>query len=316
MRIVAAGYYGFGNLGDELILSVLLKQLKETYPGSKTVVLSNNPSHTRFFHGTQAVSRWNPFSVVWQLWRADLFVLGGGGLLQDKTSGRSLTYYMGLVFLALAARRPVFLYSIGVETVQRPFSKWLLRTLLSSRRVKITVRDQKSADTLAKIGITEKTIYVHQDPVFSLPVSVPEKNNSHELKRALFIPRFPAPTRGLSTYNEIRFFLEGRLGLAVDEALFEPSTEKKMRPTAVGIERLDQMVELLASCDLVVSARYHGLVLAALAGRPFIGVGDTEKNRPLVRNNENAFCGMGRDASRAGSGPGPVEPRRRPTGFS
>jgi hypothetical protein len=122
-------------------------------------------------------------------------------------------------------------------------------------------------------------------------VSVPSKPSVHELKRALFIPRFPAPTRGLGVYNEIRFLLEGRLGLDVDEIVFEPVVEKKMRPTAVGIERLDQVVDLLAECDLVVSARYHGLVLAALAGRPFIGVGDYEKTGRLCEILKMPFVG-------------------------
>jgi polysaccharide pyruvyl transferase WcaK-like protein len=29
--------------------------------------------------------------------------------------------------------------------------------------------------------------------------------------------------------------------------------------------------------DFIVSARFHGLVLAALTGKPFVGVGDTDK---------------------------------------
>ena len=81
------------------------------------------------------------------------------------------------------------------------------------------------------------------------------------------------------------------MGLQVDEAIFEPSSEKKMRPTAVPIERLDQIVDLLAGCDLVVSARYHGLVLAALAGRPFIGVGDAEKTGRLCEIMKMPFVG-------------------------
>ncbi len=281
MRVAVAGFYGFGNLGDELILSVLLRQLKETYAAGRVTVLSNKPAHTRFFHQAAAVSRWNPVVVAFELARADLFVLGGGGLFQDKTSFRSLFYYLSLVAFALALRKPVFLYSVGVETVRRPASKWLIKTLLSSRRVKITVRDQKSADKLAVMGLTEKAIYVHQDPVFSLPMDVPARFNRQELKRALFIPRFPAPAEGMNLYNEIRFFLEGRLGLEVDEAVFEPSAEKKNRPAAVGVETPEQVALLLTDCDLVVSARYHGLVLAALAGRPFIGVGDPEKTGRL-----------------------------------
>jgi polysaccharide pyruvyl transferase CsaB len=277
MVIVVAGYYGFGNLGDELILSVLARQLKNTYFRPEIVVLSSRPSHTRYYHGTRAVWRWNPFSVLTQIFRADLLVLGGGGLLQDKTSFRSLLYYIGLALTGVILRKPVFLYSIGVETVQRPLSKWLLKKALSSRLIKITVRDQASADLLRSAGITDKAIFVHQDPVFSLSIDVPERKDPHSLKRILFIPRFPAPPEANILYNDIRFLVEGRLGVELDEGIFEPRVEKEFRPHAIAIETLSKMAELLAEADLVISARYHGLVLAALAGRPFIGIGDTQK---------------------------------------
>jgi polysaccharide pyruvyl transferase WcaK-like protein len=127
VRVVVAGYYGFGNLGDELILSALAKELRTVYPDPKIVVLSHDPAHTQAFHSLPAVSRWNPFAVFWQFLRADLFVLGGGGLIQDKTSHRSLLYYLSLVALARLLLRRVFLYRIGVESLNRSVSRVLTR---------------------------------------------------------------------------------------------------------------------------------------------------------------------------------------------
>src|SRR5262245_48882345 len=109
MKVLVAGYYGFGNLGDELILSVLLQELKTVYADVSAVVLSDRPHYTQTLHKVKAVSRWNPFSLFWQMLRADLFVLGGGGLLQDKTSSRSLHYYLLLVVCARLLRKYVFL---------------------------------------------------------------------------------------------------------------------------------------------------------------------------------------------------------------
>lgn len=296
MRALVAGYYGFGNLGDELILSALLKELKSVYPGSTTVVLSHRPAFTSQMHKTKAISRWNPFGVLWQMFRSDLFVLGGGGLLQDKTSFRSLFYYLSLVALARLSFKYVLLYKIGVETIEKASSKWLLQFLLTGSRVKITVRDPQSLKKLISLGFTSEHIQILRDPVFDLNLSVPPRIHNQDLKKILFIPRFPVLPKTLALYNDVRFLFESRLGVAIDEVIFEPRTEKKFRPNALSIELLEPLKDLLASCDLVVSARYHGLVLAILANRPFIGIGDPQKTGRLCESMKMPHLGW--EASR------------------
>ena len=99
-KVVISGYYGFDNSGDEAILMAMVKCFKKLMPEARLVVLSNNPVKTREMYGVKAVSRWQPLAILFELIGCDLFISGGGSLLQDVTSARSLRYYMTLMGIA------------------------------------------------------------------------------------------------------------------------------------------------------------------------------------------------------------------------
>ena len=95
------GYYGFGNAGDNAILDSMLTGLQKYSPQVRPVVLSANTKVCAKRFGVRCVSRTNPLAVFCALRRASYFILGGGTLLQDATSPRSLRYYLTVSRLAL-----------------------------------------------------------------------------------------------------------------------------------------------------------------------------------------------------------------------
>src|SRR5690606_16223699 len=111
MRVLLSGYYGFGNLGDEAILAGLGSALE--HRGHQPVVLSNDPAGTERLHSFEARHRVR--GLVGALTSVDAVVSGGGGLLQDATSARSLTYYLSVLRLARAfgRRTAVYAQSLG-----------------------------------------------------------------------------------------------------------------------------------------------------------------------------------------------------------
>jgi Uncharacterized conserved protein len=94
MVVGVAGYYGFKNAGDEAILEAIARELKAR--GHQVLALSGDPRCTREEHGIRAAHRLNPLALL----QADLWLLGGGGLLQDATSPLSLLYYLSVLRLA------------------------------------------------------------------------------------------------------------------------------------------------------------------------------------------------------------------------
>ncbi|MGQ9477314.1 MAG: polysaccharide pyruvyl transferase family protein, partial [Candidatus Bipolaricaulia bacterium] len=149
--ILLGGYYGFGNLGDEAILFALLRGLREALPQIEPVVLSAEPARTAAAYGVEAINRWSLLGIWRELGRARLFLLGGGGLLQDVTSRRSALYYLGLLRLARLRRVPVFLLGQGIG----PLRSRLLRRLAASelkRAEYVMVRDELSLKLLQEWG--------------------------------------------------------------------------------------------------------------------------------------------------------------------
>jgi polysaccharide pyruvyl transferase CsaB len=301
MRILIAGYYGFGNLGDELILSSILSQLRGRYSNPEVTVLSANPSETETYHRIHAVSRWNVFSVLAALWRHDFLILGGGGLLQNKTSDRSLIYYLSLIAFARVMQCPVVLFAMGVESIEGSFLRSVTRFLLNGSDVKITVRDEVSKQILVEIGVPAPSIHITADPVFTHASSgVRRERYGFQGASALLIPRFPCPASGRRLFAIAGRILREEKKMKVSGLLFQPQAElphlQKFNGEMILSDQdfltgfsLDETAAEVGKYDWILSARFHGLVLAALAGRPFIGVGDPNKVGRLCRTMKMPF---------------------------
>ncbi|MGB9860036.1 MAG: polysaccharide pyruvyl transferase family protein, partial [Moorellaceae bacterium] len=106
VQVLFSGYYGFGNAGDEAILYSMVQTFRALAPEVEIAVLSHDPAATEKWLSVKAVNRWRPGEVVQAIRRADLFISGGGSLLQDVTGPRSLLYYLGVLETARLLRRP------------------------------------------------------------------------------------------------------------------------------------------------------------------------------------------------------------------
>ena len=144
--VVTAGYYGFGNLGDEAIRGALRAALNKQ-DGLQPVWLVPQPQDY-----TNEVNRACPIAIFAALRRSAALILGGGGLLQNKTSTRSLLYYLSLVLLARSLRRPVFLLGQGIGPINGRFAQAMTRFALSKVRY-IGCRDRGSLDFVQSLGL-------------------------------------------------------------------------------------------------------------------------------------------------------------------
>ena len=108
MKIVVSGYYGSKNGGDEAMLAAMLEVLREEVQDLHVTVISLNPEYTRRRHHVDAVPRSDILPIIKKIRDADLLISGGGSLLQNVTSGRSLYYYLAIIFFALIFGRVMF----------------------------------------------------------------------------------------------------------------------------------------------------------------------------------------------------------------
>ena len=173
-NVVMSGYYGFSNAGDDAILQSIHEGILAASDEISVTVLSNNPSLTQNLYGLDGVPRFRLWNVVSALRRCDVLLSGGGSLLQDRTSTRSLLYYLAVIRLAQWFGRPVVLYANGIGPVDKPNNRRRVRKAVE-RAALVTLRDSSSRDELIDMGVTRKDLYVTADPVFNLYPSSPER---------------------------------------------------------------------------------------------------------------------------------------------
>lgn len=170
-HVVLSGYYGFDNAGDEAILESISQTLQADDDGVELTVLTNNPEATSQNYGLKSVHRAKILSVFRSIKACDMLLFGGGSLLQDRTSTRSILYYLSIIRVAKLMGKPVMLYANGIGPVEKSKNRTRVKRAVDQADM-VTVRDRGSARELESMGIKNKDIHVTADPVFQLmPVS-------------------------------------------------------------------------------------------------------------------------------------------------
>ncbi len=168
--VLLSGYYGFDNSGDDAILKAIIKDIREENPKLNIVVLSNNPKKTEDMYSVKAINRFKFSELIKGIRNTSLLISGGGSLLQDVTSTRSLLYYLAVMTLAKIFRKPVMVYANGIGPINKKCNRILTKWILNSVNL-ITLRDEDSKTYLNKMNIKNKNIVVTADPVFTLDVA-------------------------------------------------------------------------------------------------------------------------------------------------
>ena len=296
---MVSGYYGYNNLGDEAILAALTQQLRAVAPEVQIVALSGDPSTTAATLGIQAVDRLG-LPAVWRALRnADLFVSGGGSLLQDVTGLGSVPYYLGLMRLAKLAGARTMMLGQGVGPLGLPTSRWMVGATVRGLDA-VTVRDEASRDLLVRCGVPRERVELTADPVLALaPAS--EARGTELFARVGLRPGKPVigvSVRPWATWYErqLKAFsaVLAQRAEAWDAQILllpfhrpddEPLVEElryclETRPeahrphVAVLEEHLSpqDMMALLGKVDLLVGMRLHALIMAAAMATPSFGL--------------------------------------------
>ncbi|MHA7967133.1 polysaccharide pyruvyl transferase CsaB [Paenibacillus sp. CAU 1782] len=173
IRLVISGYYGFHNSGDEAVLRSILLALEEQGQALglevQPIVLSGDPAWTREVYGVESVHRMRPAEVLRAIKGSHGLISGGGSLLQDATSAKTIPYYTGVMKLAQLLGKPTFAYAQGIGPVNRRWMYPLIAGVMK-KSAYVSVRDAESAALLSRIGMPKDKIEVVPDPVMGLPL--------------------------------------------------------------------------------------------------------------------------------------------------
>lgn len=162
-----SGYYGFHNNGDDALLLALCDDIKKEKSDARILVLSNRPKETRKIYRTDAINRMNVFELIKYMKKSKVLLSGGGSLLQDETSSKSLWYYLFVIKMAKMCKMKVMQFANGFGPVTRKTNKKLTAKVINGCVDTITLRDEASERAMRDIGV-EMPIEVTSDPAMLL----------------------------------------------------------------------------------------------------------------------------------------------------
>ena len=290
-QVLISGYYGFSNAGDDAILASIQQAIGAASDEVSLTVLSNDPGLTRRQYGLEAIPRFHVTKVFSALRRSDALLSGGGSLLQDTTSTRSLLYYLSVIRCAEGLGKPVMLYANGIGPVRKKNNRRRVKKAVE-RACVVTLRDHSSAKELTAMGVKRNDLHVTADPVFHLaPAS--EARSRELLEQAGLTPgtpfvavsvrdwpgadRFPGELAILCDHLRLKH------GLEVLFLLMQPSrdldTTQKVRQAMKEPSFLleapctpRELMGVLGQAKLCLAMRLHTLIFAARMAVPSMGL--------------------------------------------
>jgi polysaccharide pyruvyl transferase WcaK-like protein len=245
----------------------------------------------------------------------DMLVVPGTGLLTDFASnpfGGPYELFKWSV-VAKVCRCKLLFVSVGAGPMYHPLTKWFIKSALRLA-VYRSYRDRYSRQFLEGIGFKTTNDRVYPDLAFSLPRALFPEGVKRDSKRPVigvgvkdYYGLQGLPERG----GEARYrqFIE-KLGsfatwllengytvrLLIGDTLYDNSVKQDLMEvlrgrgvTNDGGQIIDQpissgedVLSQLAATDLVVSARFHNILLALMLNKPVIALSYNEKFAALV----------------------------------
>lgn len=289
---VICGAYGRGNAGDDAILEAILQEMRSIDPDMPVTVLSKDPRSTRLAYRVRSVSRIDVPAWYRAMRHARLYINGGGSLIQDVTSRRSLWFYLHNIRTAKHCGCRVQMYGCGIGPVTRESHRRLAARVLNSCVDVITLREPDSLEELRAMGVAKPEILLTADPALTLRSAAADETDSVLLRAGI-------PPHG----RYICFALRRWKGFEDKAPLFGKAAQYAydahgLTPVFVAVEKhldpgagqlaarglkaphyfLDDagsagtIIGVLSRMEVVVSMRLHALIFAAGQGIPLAGV--------------------------------------------
>lgn len=290
--IIISGYYGFKNIGDDAMLMAITQNLLQQKEDAKIMVLSREPHETTGLYNVDSMFRFNLLSILRSMKPGKLFINGGGNLIQDNTSTRSLMYYLFMIWMAKKRHMKVMLYANGIGPINRRINRRITRYVLNKTDV-ITLRENSpSKQEIDNLLITTPKVIITADPATTIQPSTSEHIDKILLDEGIesggpYIGFSIRKWHGLSKYERVvadtADYISKTHGLKpVFIPMHYPSDlavceriASKMSGDAYIIKNkysVPETIGIISRMDILVGMRLHALIFAACQGIPVVGL--------------------------------------------
>ena len=163
-RILMYGYFGAGNMGDEAILEVQSKILKQLAPDIEISIFTRNIERAKELNLIPYKFD-NIFEIFDAIESCDLIISGEGELFQDITGTSTPLYYGLMMFLGKIAKKPVFAFGQGFGSITTKEGISYTKQLLQYCTI-ATFRDEESLKAFKEFA-PNVPVYYTADPAFA-----------------------------------------------------------------------------------------------------------------------------------------------------
>lgn len=294
--VFVSAWVGAGNLGDELLFRRLNEHLASAGADEVTVV-SLDPAATEALHGVGAIHPRHLVRSARAIRRADLVVVGPGGLLQDRSSLFNLPYQLHRAAFARPLGTPVLGIGLGADPMDRRGSGAMLRLGLGQAPI-VAVRDEPSRMALAThridaVATADLAVATPTPPAAdasdTLVVSLRPWRTGGRLP--VRWQRHARPESQITATATALDEIADTNGLTIRFVAFEPHTDhplheaiaERMRtPVECVVPTLDDLIGVVADARAVVATRFHAGIVAVVAQRPLTLIGYAPKVQALA----------------------------------
>ena len=289
-KVVISGYYGFGNSGDEAILKSIVRDFREIDPNIQITALSNNPAKTSAEYGINAVNRLNLKSIAAVVRDCDLLLSGGGSLLQDMTSTRSLMYYLSIIRVGLFYNKKIMLYANGIGPINSAANSKRVKKVIDNVNL-ITLREEDSFKLLKTMGVKKPDIIVTADPVLTtMPAAKTAIDGIFQKEGIPLESKFIGVNiRKWKLSKDIETQLAISLGYIYEKykllPIFIPMYQSDTEVMVKTAEKMsipykilsktytpEELIGIMGRMDLVIAMRLHTLIYSSITATPMIGL--------------------------------------------
>lgn len=308
--VVICGAYGMGNAGDDAILEAIVGEMRQIDPFMPITALSRKPKETRMKYGVDSLHMFNIMAFRRVMKRTKLYLSGGGSLIQNVTSRRSLWYYLYTISTAKKLGNAVMMYGCGIGPIVDKRDEERVRQILNSYVDVITLRENFSLTELEYLGINGPKLFVSSDPALTLPCASADRIDM-ELRKywlnpdgayvcfsvrdwAGFEQKAPIFAEAVDfVFEELNLIPVFILINHEEDGRATDTVSRYMRTKAVIIdEPMDPSLTIgvLSRMRTVVSMRLHGLIFAASQGVPLVGVSYDPKVTAFLDSVGEELC--------------------------
>lgn len=305
-KIFICGSYHGNNFGDLAILDTFVGNLEKSGEYNFNV-LSKDPNGVTKSLGWENktnvsfVPAKNLFKIISAIRSSDKVIIGGGGLFFDYgffdtillVKKSQLLTWVGITLAARLFRKRVYWYAVGVG----PFS-WFGRILMkigSKCAYSIKVRDEGSLNLMKnelKITKTQKSADIVFRRKFLEEVKINQESKT-QFNKIFFA--FKGSETNLDKYSELiskvkSSFPNLEISLFSTNPKTDNSTHEKLSKE-LSVNFIDtsnfnlaEFYNIFNECDLLVSMRLHGLLIAFQEG--IVGVGISSEIEKIGYQNK------------------------------